>query len=290
MYSSKQFREMIKQVYKFLNPSFQNLFLEYRVCLKPRYGHGAPPHPGLYRIINANRDFYRELLKRVYQYRDRIVEIKDIADESDNNKPAWNNGFLPGMDMVAIYLMLAEFKPGRYIEVGSGYSTRVAYKAIKDLGLKTEIISIDPQPRSGVEKLAGRIIKKPLENVEMDIPGMLGKNDILFMDGSHRILPNSDCMVFFMEILPELQKGTIVHIHDIYIPYDYPQVMCDRFYSEQYGLAAYLLANPARFEILLPNWFISEDTELAAILDPLWVEKSLRNVERHGGSFWFRVS
>lgn len=281
---------MIKQIYRFLNPAFQNLFLEYKVRFRPRYGHGIPPHPALYSLINKNRDLYRELLNKIHQYKEHIVEIKDISDETDITKPAWNNEFLPGLDMVSIYLMLAEFKPGRYIEVGSGHSTRVALKAITELGLKTEIVSIDPQPRSGVEDLAGKIIKKPLEDVELNIPGILGKNDILFIDGSHRIMPNSDCMVFFMEILPELKNGVIVHLHDIYLPYDYPQFMCDRFYSEQYGLAAYLLANPGKFETLLPNWFISQDPELAGILDFLWEEKSLRNVERHGGSYWFRVS
>jgi hypothetical protein len=54
-------------------------------------------------------------------------------------------------------------------------------------------------------------------------------------------------------------SGVIVHVHDIYLPYDYPQFMCDRFYSEQYGLAAFLLANPDRFLTIMPNYFVSED-------------------------------
>jgi hypothetical protein len=61
----------------------------------------------------------------------------------------------------------------------------------------------------------------------------------------------------------------IVHIHDIYLPYDYPQDMCDRFYSEQYVLAALLLANPARYELLFPGIFVSEDKELSGLLAPL---------------------
>ena len=109
------------------------------------------------------------------------------------------------------------------------------------------------------------------------------------MDNTHRILPNSDAMVFFLEILPRLKRGVIIHLHDIYLPYDYPQFMCDRFYSEQYGLAIFLLANPDKYEILLPNYFISEDRELSEVIAPIWNHENLRDVERHGGSFWFRI-
>jgi hypothetical protein len=93
-----------------------------------------------------------------------------------------------------------------------------------------------------------------------------------------------------MEILPRLKKGVIVHIHDIYIPYDYPQFMCDRFYSEQYGLAMYLLANPTKYKSLLPNYFISEDKELSSHIESIWDTASTKNIERHGGSYWIQIN
>jgi hypothetical protein len=65
--------------------------------------------------------------------------------------------------------------------------------------------------------------------------------------------------------------------------------MCDRFYSEQYGLAMYLLANDKKFFPILPNFFISEDKELSSILEPIWHHPNLEGVERHGGSFWFKI-
>ena len=110
------------------------------------------------------------------------------------------------------------------------------------------------------------------------------------MDGSHRILPNSDSMVFFLEVLPKIPKGVIVHLHDIYLPYDYPQFMCDRFYSEQYGLAMYLLANIQKYKPLLPNYFISQDKALSSIIDSIWDHPNLEDLERHGGSFWFTIN
>jgi hypothetical protein len=281
---------MIKQIYRFLNPKFQNLFLEYKVDLKPRYGHGKPAHHDLYAIINSNRDKYSDILSNALNYKEAIWEIRDSKIETDAIKPAWNNGFLPGLDIIGIYTMLAMYKPGKYIEIGSGNSTKVAYKAKKEQNLTTEIISIDPQPRSEIDNLANKVIRKPFEEIDFNIVDELQENDILFVDNSHRILPNSDSMVFYLEILPKLKKGVIVHIHDIYLPYDYPQFMCDRFYSEQYGLAIYLQANPQKYQTILPNYFIYEDKELSEMISPIWEHKNLQNVEKHGGSYWIRIN
>lgn len=281
---------MIKQLYRFLNPRYQNLFLEYKVKLKPRYGHGLPPHPELFKIIDSRRDTYKKLLRKALSYKTHIWTIRDSKLESDLSKPAWNNGFLPGLDIIGIYTMLARFKPKRYVEIGSGHSTRVTHKAIIEQELSTEFISIDPKPRTEIDQLPNRIIRKPFEDIDFDIVSELDEKDILFIDNSHRILPNSDSMVFFLEILPRLKRGVIVHIHDIYLPYDYPRFMCDRFYSEQYGLACYLLSNPDKYETLLPNYFISEDKELSELIAPIWKHENLHNVERHGGSFWIRIA
>src|SRR5690554_3295967 len=186
--------------------------------------------------------------------------------------------------------MLAINKPKKYIEVGSGNSTKVAYKAKKENNLDTEIISIDPMPRAEIDHLADQVIRKPFEEIDYNMIHSLEENDILFIDNSHRILPNSDSMVFYLEILPRLKKGVIVHIHDIYLPYDYPQFMCDRFYSEQYGLAMFLLANPIKYDTVLPNFFISEDKELSDLISPIWKHENLNGVEKHGGSYWIKIN
>ena len=281
---------MLESLYRFLSPKFQNLFLEYKVNFQPRYGHGKPAHPELYSIINSNRNIYSDLLNKALKYKENFWQIRDSKDETDKIKPTWNNGFLPGLDIIGIYTMLAEYRPSRYIEIGSGNSTKVAYKAKKDHQLSAEIISIDPMPRAEIDNLADKVIRKPFEDIDLSLLSDLQENDILFVDNSHRILPNSDSMVFYMEILPRLKKGVIVHIHDIYLPYDYPQFMCDRFYSEQYGLAMYLLANSRKYQTVLPNYFISEDKELSELISPVWNHSNLQNVERHGGSYWLRIA
>ena len=281
---------MLKKIYRFLSPKFQTLLLEYKVNLKPRYGHGRPPHGQLYDLINAKRSDYKSILEDMLALKDAFFTIKKTGEETNSLHPTWNNGFLPGLDILGIYTIVNRFKPAQYIEVGSGNSTKVAFKALSDLKLPTQITSIDPYPRAEIDQLAHTIIRKPFENIDFSFIFDLKPNDILFIDNSHRVLPNSDAMVFFMEVLPKLPKGVIVHIHDIYLPYDYPQFMCDRFYSEQYVLAAFIMANPERYKPLLPNYFISEDKELSAILEPIWQHSALQDVEKHGASFWLQIS
>ncbi|MBS1647511.1 MAG: class I SAM-dependent methyltransferase [Bacteroidetes bacterium] len=279
----------IKAAYKFFSPKFQNVFLEYKVQPKPR--HHNKPHSLLYEIINANRDLYKKNLEYFLTHTETLQSIKQTQQETNENNPVWNNGFLPGLDMVAIYGMIAKHKPATYIEIGSGNSTKVARKAIKEQHLNTVITSIDPFPRTNIDHLADKVMRVPFENLQDNnfIIDSLKEDDILFIDNSHRVFPNSDAMICFLELLPYLKKGVIVHIHDIYIPYDYPQFMCDRFYNEQYVLAAFVLANPQKYKPILPNYFISEDAELAKSIAPLWNHAHLQNVEKHGGSFWLQI-
>lgn len=281
---------MLKAIYHFLSPKFQNIFLEYKVDFKPRFGHGLPSHSGLNGIIDEKREVYRNYLTSFLAYSDVFFGFKEDKNETDKNLPTWNNEFLPGLDIIAIYGLIREVKPNKYVEIGSGNSTKVVRKAILDGGLATKIISIDPYPRANIDELSDEIIRKPFENLtDFSVFDALEAGDIVFVDNSHRCLPNSDVTVFFLEILPRLKSGVLVQVHDIYLPYDYPQFMCDRAYSEQYMLAAFLLANPKKYSPILANYFISEDAELKTILKPIWEHKNMTSVERHGGSFWFKI-
>lgn len=280
---------MLRNLAKFFHPRFQTLFLEYKVSFKPRYGHGLPAHPRLLEIIDANRKEYEGWMQKIMGYAPQLQGIKKLNDQTDPSQPGWNNGFLPGLDIMALYTIIAETKPNKYVEVGSGNSTQVAHKAIQDHDLDTQVISIDPFPRAEIDNLADQVIRKPFESVDTAWLAELEAGDILFIDNSHRMLPNSDATVFFLETLPALRPGVIVHIHDIYLPYDYPQFMCDRFYSEQYGLAINLLANPTRYHTIFPGYFIAEDKPLSGMISEIWKHPNLEGVERHGGSFWLRI-
>ncbi|MEJ6807322.1 MAG: hypothetical protein QNK64_04565 [Saprospiraceae bacterium] len=280
---------MLKSFFKRIHPKYQALINEYPVDMKPRYGHGLPPHKQLYDIIDTERNTYRALIDAALSNQNEIAEIQDSSKVTDSKLPGWNNGFLPGIDIIAIYTMISYYKPKRYVEVGSGNSTKVAFKVKQEQHNSLEITSIDPMPRAEIDQLADVVIRKPFEDIDYQKVLNLEAGDILFIDNSHRILPNSDSMVFYMEIFPQLNKGVIVHIHDIYLPYDYPQFMCDRFYTEQYGLAMYVMANPKRYKTIFPCYFVSEDEELAKQLEPIWNHDNLKEVERHGGSYWLQI-
>jgi hypothetical protein len=140
-----------------------------------------------------------------------------------------------------------------------------------------------------VDGLCDRIVRQPLEDADLSVFEELEPGDMLFVDGSHRALQNSDATVVFLEILPELEPDIWVGFHDIFLPDDYPDDLADDYYSEQYLLAAYLLAGGGKLDVLLPATFVTREPELAAVLDPLWRDPAMEGVETHGVSFWIRT-
>ena len=255
----------------------------------PRYGYGKPPHKALYEMIEKERDNYHRCLADILQLKSSLCEIPVHADEvsSDSGLPHWDNPWFPGLDAAVLYSMIAIGKPSIYLEIGSGFSTRFARRAVTDCDVPCRIVSIDPQPRAEIDALCDEVHRSPLETVDLTVFESLEAGDILFVDSSHRVLMNSDVQVIFMDVLPRIKPGVIVHFHDIWLPYDYPQRWIDRYYSEQYMLAALLLFGD-QYEIILANRFITDDPELSTVLDLLWNSSELSTVASHGGSFWIQ--
>lgn len=266
----------------------QLIALDYPVHSTPRYGYEKPPHTMLYEIINMNRTSYKKTLRSFLSFKEYFLKIP-VKGTNTSQEPCWINRWLPGLDSVALYSFLCLNNPKRYIEIGSGYSTKFARKAILDHDLRTKIISIDPHPRAEIDSFCDTVIRQSIEDIDLRIFYELEARDILFVDGSHRCFMNSDVTTFFLDILPRLRAGVFVELHDILLPYDYLPEWNERYYSEQYLLAVYILAKGNRFNIILPNAFISKDPELSHILDPLWDAPEMEEVERHGGSFWIET-
>lgn len=276
---------IIRKFYQTLRPYRQGfIFFDYKPDPRSRYGFGEPPHRKLYQIINTYRSVYIDVLKRFLQYTDFLAAIP--LTQKTKTTAFWNNIWLPSLDSVSIYSMLAMNNPRIYLEVGSGNSTTFARQAIKDHNLQTKIISIDPCPRAEINLICDKIIREGLQETDLKIFKQLQSGDIMFMDGSHRAFMNSDVIAFFLDIFPFLPEGVIVGIHDIFIPYDYPPDWKDRFYSEQYLLATQLLAG-RNFDIVFPSQFASQDKELKRILAPLW--KKIKVNDPTGTSFWVRT-
>jgi hypothetical protein len=183
--------------------------------------------------------------------------------------------------------MLAHIRPARYFEIGSGNSTKFARNAIATHRLATRLISLDRAPRAQIDLLCDEVIRAPLETVDLAVLDQLQSGDVLFIDGSHQCLMNSDVTVVFLEVLPRLPAGVWVHFHDIFLPWDYPAEWVDRYYAEEYLLACWLLAESPRIQVELPNYFVSRHPDLMTELEPVY--SLLPGVQTHGGSFWLRM-
>jgi len=280
------FKAVIRERVKTESPK-TTVYLEYPLDSKPRY---INPHPRLNHIIDRNRGSFVDHLRSFLDYQDSLSRIPLNESNSSSAEPYWTNTYLPEIDSTSLYCFLARNNAERYFEIGSGNSTRFARRAINDHSLRTRITSIDPEPRSEIANISDRNIRTPLEDLDLSIFSELGPGDVLFLDCSHCIYMNSDATVFFMDILPSLRTGVTVGVHDIFLPFDYPAEWVNRYYSEQYVLAAYLLAEGGRFETLLANSFVSHDRELRAILSPMWQRVGLNGSLRTGSAFWLRIT
>lgn len=269
------------------NHDGRHVRLDYPVHPRARFGHGQPPHPQLTQILTERTAAYRDHLGAIGEL---TTELQHIAVDDPGSPGAayWRNAWLPGLDAAALYTMVTRRDPVTYLEVGSGTSTKFARRAIEDHGLRTRIVSIDPHPRSEIDALCDQVVRSPLENADLSVFDEVGAGDVVFIDNSHRVLPNSDATVFFLEVLPRLAPGVMVEIHDIYLPEDYPSYWGDRYWSEQYVLAAYLLGGGRAFSTELPNWFVCRHAELNHVMAPMW--DTIPGAERHGTSFWLEVS
>ena len=178
---------------------------------------------------------------------------------SDTSDYHYNNGFFETVDAEIAYSLVRQYKPSRIIEIGTGFSTRVMAAALQSNldteGVRGEIITIDPYldrvPKLGFSG-AVTIIPQRVQEVDLELFSSLGKNDILFIDSSHVAGIGTDVVREYLEILPRLRPGVLVHVHDIFLPSDYPRqsVLNDLwFWSEQYLLQAFLTFN-SRFKVL----------------------------------------
>jgi len=280
-------RRLLKEAIKFLfrpdNNVYKTLLLDYPINPVPRYGYGREPHKRITNILSENKRQYRSLLQGMLNFQ---YDMEGIPPEAiDEINPFWNNGCFPGLDALALYCIISLMKPTHYYEIGCGNSTKFARKAINDHNLSTDILCIDPKPRANIEAIADQVVYSNLESVDLTIFHNLNSNDILFIDGSHRCFMNSDVTTVFLDILPELTNGVLIHFHDIFLPFDYAPKLIDFFYTEQYLLAVLLLSTP-KPDIVFPSFFVQRDPELMNILEPM--VKKLPHTSFHGGSFWIR--
>jgi hypothetical protein len=239
------------------------------VTPNPRWGFGKPVHDAINSVLDGSRAIYEEVLQKIALNRGALHAVP-MAEVPITLEPFWNNQWFSCLDAASLVGFLLDRRPTQYIEIGSGHSTRFARHAIRWDKLRTTITSIDPMPRNNIDPLCDQVIRRRLEECDLGIFEGLRAGDILFFDGSHRVFTNSDVTTFFFDLLPRVTRGVLVHIHDIFLPADYPPQWNARFYSEQYLLGSMLLCPTQPFRVVLPNYYVSTDRALREIVSQIF--------------------
>jgi hypothetical protein len=230
--------------------------------------------------IDMNDSMQIELL------RNHFPKFRDEYNKLSVEPPPGQKRPFRGNDALVAYCMVRHFQPRRIIEVGSGFSSLILGQAAAKNN-KSTLICIDPFlsdfVRKGFPGLQSSIEKK-VQDIDLEFFSQLGSGDVLFIDSSHTVKIGGDVNYLFLEVLPRLRPGVIVHVHDIFLPFEYRRewVLDEfRFWTEQYLLQAFLTFN-SEFEVLLANSYLNhyhqEDLKAAFPGLPSW----------KGGSFWMR--
>jgi predicted O-methyltransferase YrrM len=202
------------------------------------------------------------------------------------------NPYFISVDGEILYCMIRHFKPRRVLEIGSGNSTYLSAQALRQNeaeGFPGELTAFEPYPnnvlKAGFPGLS-RLVEKRVENVRLSEFATLQERDILFIDSSHTLKIGSDVYCEFLEIIPRLNKGVVIHVHDIFLPAEYPKdwfLKDHNFYNEQYLLQAFLAFNES-FEVIWAGSFmhLKHPDKLKAAFDSyeggwpgsLWMRKT----------------
>ena len=243
-------------------------------------------HPSDLAGVEMNETTQLELL------REHIPKFRDEYEQLPTSSPGKERGFyvnntlFGGVDALVAYCMVRHFKPRTIIEVGSGFSSLVLGQAA-ERNKRAGLICIEPFPREFLrEGFPGlrSLIEKKVQDIELEFFSQLESDDILFIDSSHTVKIGSDVNYLFLEILPRLRPGVIVHVHDIFLPFEYRRdwVLDElRFWNEQYLLQAFLQFN-SEFEVLMANSYLNHyyKNDLRVAFPALGSWES--------GSFWMR--
>jgi hypothetical protein len=240
---------------------------------------------GIKMQIEKQTDFLKTLSKYDKEL-NGFTKINRTIDGQKDPRFYFGNMAFDNLDACIYYAIIRHLKPKLVIEVGSGWSTKIAAAAsVKNI--TTKLVSIEPYPQPILKKgFSGftKLIEKKIEDMPLSYFGELGENDILFIDSSHTVKTGGDVNYLFFEILPRLKKGVWVHVHDIFLPWEYPRDWVTRefrFWNEQYLLHAFLLFNDT-FQVEIANSYLANKKNHI-------VKKLFPGLADYGGgSFWLR--
>jgi hypothetical protein len=216
--------------------------------------------------IDLNEKEQLDLLECLKKY---YCDLPFDGERKENLRYYFNNSWYGHCDAILLYGMIRHFKPGKIIEVGSGFSSALMLDTIEHFMQNScQCYFIEPSPKRLLSLLKVKdeknvIINKQVQDVNPDFFKQLQVNDILFIDSSHISKIGSDVNHILFDILPALNKGVLVHFHDIFYPFEYPKSLAMLFAqqargdNEDYILRAFLQYN-SQFEIVIFNAFLTK--------------------------------
>ena len=239
--------------------------------------------------IDFNIDEQLKLIEN-FKFNQELVQFP--IEKNENFKFFHNNGSYSYGDAEYLYNIVRYFKPSKFIEIGSGNSTLMVRNAIKanefeNKNYSCHHICIEHYEQPWLEKLGVQVIREKVELLDYSIFQQLEKNDILFIDSSHIIRPEGDVLFEYLELLPLLKPGVIVHIHDIFTPKNYLDnwvITEHRLWNEQYILEAFLTLNKEFRIIGALNFLRHNYSNEFDKKHPL----SAQNKEHEPGGFWIQ--
>ena len=241
--------------------------------------------------LDLNESGQLSLLEQ-FHYKDELLAIP--LEDQGSRQFYYHNGSYESGDAEYFYNIIRHFKPHRIVEVGSGYSTLLAMRAIEnnrkdDPSYSCDHVCIEPYERPWLEQTSATVIREKVEMCPDEIFDRLRDNDILFIDSSHVIRPQGDVLHEYLHILGRLSYGVLIHVHDVFTPYDYPAELVigtRNMWNEQYLLEALLCFNQ-QFEVIgAVNWLSHVHRDLLVEACPVLMREPLREP----GSFWLRRS
>jgi predicted O-methyltransferase YrrM len=171
-----------------------------------------------------------------------------------------NNEFYPYGDAVILNAMLRHFRPGSVVEIGSGFSSALCLDVQSEHGTPERLTFIDPhlaryEHLAGQNRKQAKTINKKVQEVDVNEFEKLKSGDFLIVDSSHVLKTGSDIVTILFDILPRLKPGVLVHFHDIFWPFEYPEswvIERECNWNEIYALRAFLMFN-SEYEIVFFN-------------------------------------
>ena len=246
--------------------------------------HYYEPIPDFRSITSEQLERRREFRSIDFGWDAQLQLLRDLsAFRIEFEAADFKNDYFNGLDAAVFYSLIRHLRPRRVIEIGSGYSTRFAHKALTRNADGGRLTCIEPHPEERLNglRLSVEVIQKRVEEIDVDFFSCLQANDILFIDSSHTVKFGSDVCYEFLEVLPTLRPGVWVHVHDIFFPQDYPAewLLKRRLaLNEQYLLEAFLSFN-REFQVALANHWLTLDHSSAA--------RELWDGDAVSSSFWF---